>query len=116
VTLRILLDEDLSQRVAEGLRQRGIDAISVHELAREGLPDEEQLAFAAEQGRLLITYNRADFQALDAEWRSQRRHHAGILWCNERTLPRRNIGALIRAIEASIRQHSSFDDLCLPLS
>ncbi|HEX2171798.1 MAG TPA: hypothetical protein VHL09_05085 [Dehalococcoidia bacterium] len=43
VTLRLLLDEDLRYRVAEGLRRRDVDAISVHEVdrANRGISDED---------------------------------------------------------------------------
>ncbi len=73
MSLRFLLDEDISQRVAEGLRARGIDAVSVQEIGRggQGVPDEERLAYATEQGRALVTYNRDDFQVLDAKWREE---------------------------------------------
>src|SRR2546422_148246 len=84
-----VLDEDLSYRVAEGLRQRGVDAVSVYEIgpANRRVSDGEQLDFAATEGRALVTYNRGDFQALDAQWRAQGRVHAGILWCAERSIP-----------------------------
>ncbi|MBI3966692.1 MAG: DUF5615 family PIN-like protein [Chloroflexi bacterium] len=63
MSLAFLLDEDLSFRVAEGLRQRGVDAVSVHEIGRANrrIPDEEQLTYATTQGRAIVTYNRADF-------------------------------------------------------
>ena len=117
MSLRFLLDEDMSDRVAAGLRERGIDAVSVHEIdrANQRIPDEEQLAYAAEQGRVLVTYNRADYQALDAAWRDGGRQHAGILWCAERTLPRRAIGDLIRALAAMSDEHATLEGLCLPL-
>ena len=84
--LPFLPDEDLSQRVAEGLRRQGIDAVSVHEIGRgsRGLTDAEQLEYAAAEGCMLVTYNRQDFQALDDEWLRQERSHAGILWCADR--------------------------------
>jgi predicted nuclease of predicted toxin-antitoxin system len=100
VNLTFLLDEDVSYRVAEGLRQRGIDAVSVHELGRanRAVADLDQLSFATETGRVLVTYNRADFQALDSSWRLGGQLHAGILGCVEGSIPRRAFGELIRAI------------------
>ncbi len=117
MSLRFLLDEDISQRVAEGLRARGIDAVSVQEIGRggQGVPDEEQLAYATEQGRVLVTYNRNDFQGLDAKWREEGRQHAGILWCLEQVTLRRAIGDLIRALLAASREYESLDGLCLLL-
>jgi predicted nuclease of predicted toxin-antitoxin system len=117
VSLRFLLDEDMSQRVAEGLRARGIDAVSVHEIGRGNrrIPDEEQLAYATGDGRVFVTYNRGDFQALDSTWRRQGRQHAGILWCLERSIPRRAMGDLIRALEAVERERTDLTGLCLPL-
>jgi predicted nuclease of predicted toxin-antitoxin system len=118
VSLRLLLDEDISQRVAEGLRRRGIDAVSVYEVGRANrrVPDEEQLAFAAGDGRVLVTYNRADYQALDGRWRLDGREHAGILWCSERSTPRRAIGELVRALETTALVGESLRGLCLPLT
>jgi predicted nuclease of predicted toxin-antitoxin system len=117
VTLRLLLDEDLSPRVAEGLRRRGVDAVSVYEIERANrrIADADQLAFAAEAGRALVTYNRADYQALDALWRLEGRAHAGILWVSERTVPRRAIGELVRALEAVATEHEALVGLCLPV-
>ena|GEM_PF-3011747 len=73
MSLTFLLDEDLSYRVAEGLRQRGVDVLSVHEVGRANrkVSDAEQLEYATQQGRVLVTYNRADYQALDATWRAR---------------------------------------------
>ena len=116
MSLRFLLDEDLSYRVAVGLRQRTIDALSVHELGRRGVLDEEQLVLASSEGRVLVTYNRADFQTLDAQWRLHGRRHPGILWCAERSMPRRAIGDLVRALQVAASQYDSLERLCLPLA
>lgn len=64
---------------------------------------------------MLVTYNRADFQVLDAQWRSQNRQHAGIIWCAEKSIPRRAIGGLIHALAAAAKAHESLAGLCLPL-
>jgi predicted nuclease of predicted toxin-antitoxin system len=118
VSLRLLLDEDISPRVADGLRRRGIDAVSVYDVGRANrrVADADQLAFAAEGGRVLVTYNRADYQALDARWRLEAREHAGILWCSERSIPRRAFGDLVRALEAMVVQHETLAGICLPVA
>ena len=116
MTLRFVLDEDLSARIANGLRHRSMDAVSVHEIGRAGLGDEEQLTFAATEGRVFVTYNRADFQILDAQWRLHGLKHSGILWCNERSLPRRVFGDVIRALEHAAGLYESLEGLCLPLA
>ena len=115
--LTYYLDEDISRHVAEGSRHIGIDAISVHEIGRANkrIPDEDQLIAATAEGRVLVTYNRADFQILDAQWRAAGRSHSGILWCTEKSIPRRAIGDLIRALESLAHQYEALTDICMPL-
>lgn len=118
MTLSFLLDEDISYRVAEGLRRRGVDAVSVHEVGRANtrLSDEAQLELAVNQGRVMVTYNRADYQALDAAWRVEGRTHAGILWCAEDSIQRRAIGRLVRALETAASAHESLKGVCMALA
>jgi predicted nuclease of predicted toxin-antitoxin system len=57
---RHYLDEHLPPVIAEHLRARGIDALAAVEADRAGraITDEEQLAFAAANGRTLVTSDR----------------------------------------------------------
>lgn len=118
MSLSFLLDEDLSYRVAEGLRRRGVDAISVYEIDRANrrIPDGDQLEYASAAGRVIVTYNRADYQKLDASWRADGHAHSGILWCTERIIRRHAIGDLVNAIESMAGQHESLAGICLPLT
>jgi predicted nuclease of predicted toxin-antitoxin system len=117
MALRLLLDEDVPPQVAECLRRRGVDALSVYDVGRAGrrVPDDQQLAFATGDGRVLVTYNRADFQSLDARWRLEGRAHAGILWGSERSNPRRAVGELVRALEAMAQARDDLRDVCMPI-
>jgi predicted nuclease of predicted toxin-antitoxin system len=115
--VRYLLDEDISPAVAEGLRRRSIDAVSVHDLGRanQGVADATWLEEAATDGRVVVTYNQADFQALDEQWRAAGRMRGGILWASEQIIPRRAIGGLIRALVATGQQFTTLEGLCVPL-
>lgn len=117
MTLRDLLDEDITQAVAVGLRARGVDALSVHEIGRgnQGISDSAQLDYAAEQSRVLVTFNRDDFQALDALWYADSRQHSGIVWCTDGIIRRPGIGELIRALAGMSEALDDLTGLCLPL-
>jgi hypothetical protein len=52
---RLYLDEDVHRRVAAALRLRHFDVVSAHEVQRWGLTDNEQLSYAASEGRALFT-------------------------------------------------------------
>jgi hypothetical protein len=77
--IRLYLDEDVHGRVALALRLRNFDAISVHETRAWGLSDEEQLAYAAAQGRAIFTFNTVDYLQLHLDWLEQNRSHSGII-------------------------------------
>jgi len=58
---KLLLDEDVHLQLAKALRNRGFGAMHVHEINRKGKSDEEQLLFAKNQSRCLISFNVKDF-------------------------------------------------------
>ena len=76
---RFLLDEDLNPTAAEVARDLGLDVVSVHEIDRLGLSDEEQLRFAAAEVRILLTRNRDDYLALTTESYRRGAPHRGVL-------------------------------------
>jgi hypothetical protein len=103
--MRFFLDVDLSQVVAEILRRHGLDAVSVHEIAgREGLPDEEQLSWAAEVQRCLVTRNGDHFVGLTHSFVARGLAHTGVLIV-PRSLRYRDFGGIARAIIAYAESH-----------
>jgi predicted nuclease of predicted toxin-antitoxin system len=73
--VRYYTDEQVSRAVIRGLRQRGVDVTSVPEADKLGATDEEHLAFALAEGRVIFTQD-DDFLRLAAAGKV----HAGIVY------------------------------------
>jgi predicted nuclease of predicted toxin-antitoxin system len=95
--VKFYLDEDLAAAIAVGLRKRGVDAISAHEVGNIGLGDLEQLAFAAGQQRCLVSKNARDFGRLGHAAVDQGHPHGGIILCPP-GMGGGNIGAIVSAL------------------
>lgn len=105
-------DEDVYAAVAVGLRRASLDAVSTPEAGRLGESDESQLAWAAGQGRVLVTFNVAHFSALHSTWIEQDRHHAGIIVSSQRSIgdTLRRLLQLARTLDADAL-HDRFEFL-----
>jgi Domain of unknown function (DUF5615) len=65
--------------IADLLRARGFDATTTQEARRFGQGDAEQLTYAVNQRKTLLTHNRADFEALAERYFSSGQTHFGII-------------------------------------
>ena len=84
----LLLDEMFTDDIAQQLRTKGYDVISVvTDPALMGLPDDQILAYAAAEGRALVTANVKDFVPLDARYRAADQSHAGLILVSTKTFP-----------------------------
>jgi hypothetical protein len=88
--LRFHLDESVRSAIAVGLRSHGLDVTTAQEAGLLGAADEEQLAYAVSQGRVIVTHD-DDFLQLVFEGDE----HAGLCYCHQQKYP---IGGLLRAL------------------
>lgn len=75
--VRFQLDEHISHAVAEALRRRGIDVLTIDEAGLRTASDEEIMDQSTLAGRVIVT-NDSDFLALH----QAARRHAGIAFCS----------------------------------
>ncbi len=87
--IRFYTDEHSANAIAQGLRRRSVDAMTTHEAGMLGASDEEQLAFAAQQERVLFTQD-DDFLRLHAAGVE----HAGIAYTRQGA----SLGDIIRGL------------------
>lgn len=105
--MKALLDEQLSPRIAELLREAGHDVAAVGERAELiGSSDAIVLEVATNENRAVITNNVKDFRPLAAERLAQGRSHGGlILVPSTRTRTRAAIAPLAAAVGKLLQEN-----------
>ena len=99
--IRLFTDEMIRYRIARQLQQQGYDALSCEDAGRANLaiPDEEQLAYAAQAGRAILTYNGQDYVRLDGLWKAAGKRHAGIIVVSRRLSQTRLLPYVVRHLD-----------------
>lgn len=82
-------DEHVPHAVINGLRSRGADVLTTKEAGKLGASDEEHVALASEQGRVIFTQD-DDFLKLHAKGMN----HSGIVYARQHT----SVGDIIRGL------------------
>jgi hypothetical protein len=89
-TIRFHLDEHCDPAITEGLRRHGIDVTTTADAGLLHAPDEDHVAYAVTQGRVIFTQDK-DFLRIHAAGTL----HAGIAYCRQRT---RTISEIINGL------------------
>jgi len=103
MSLRLLLDENMSQVVAEQAmhHQPAMSVESVHTWqggAFKGQSDRALLLAAGAEGLTLVTYDQKTIPPLLAELYAEGKSHAGVVFVDDQTIASNNFGMLIRAL------------------
>ncbi|QYX33860.1 DUF5615 family PIN-like protein [Sphaerospermopsis torques-reginae] len=85
--IKFHLDENVGNAIANGLRMRGVDVTTSPEEGLIGASDEQQLAFAVSQKRVIFTFD-DDFLSLAATGIE----YCGIIYARQK---RQSIGKVI---------------------
>lgn len=98
--MKLLLDEQISGKVAERLRDQGHDVMAAtDDPSLRGLSDPDLFEVAQQQGRALITYNRVDFEPIIREYAQRDREHHGLVIVHPTRFPSWEFARVVAAIE-----------------
>lgn len=84
--IRFFTDEDVYGAIAAQLQTAGFDAVSTPDAGRLGALDACQLAWAAQEARVFVTFNVAHLAQLHYQWMARARHHAGVIVSQQRLI------------------------------
>lgn len=77
--IELYLDEDVDVLIAHLLRALGFAVTTTVEAGQRQNDDPAQMAYATAQNKVLVTHNRADFEALAQHYFATGQSHAGII-------------------------------------
>jgi hypothetical protein len=98
--VKLLLDEQISGKVAERLGNRGNDVVATTaNPSLRGLSDPDLFDVAQQQGRALVTYNRPDFEAIVREFAETNRLHHGLVIVHPTRFPSWEFARLAAALD-----------------
>jgi len=112
--LKLLLDEQISPDVANGLRRRN-RAIEVRSMVEWengqflGQENSPCLREAAAQGLTLVTYDRRTIPPLLKTWAEEERTHGGVILVDNKTISPADIGGLVWALTRLVRETGDLD-------
>lgn len=102
--MKLLLDEQISGKVAERLRDRGHDvAAATDDSDLRGLSDPDLFDVAQHQGRALVTYNRSDFEPILHRYAADDHEHNGLVIVHPTRFPSWEFARLAAAIESLLK-------------
>ncbi len=112
--MRLVLDEHYSKQIAEHLRERTHDVVSVAERPDwQGLLDTDIFALIAAERRAILTENWGDFSRELEGAAAIGMTHYGVVFTSRQQLPRSRdtIGLYVRVLDDFLRRHPTEDAL-----
>jgi predicted nuclease of predicted toxin-antitoxin system len=95
VTIALYMDEHIHKSVTIGLRQRGINVLTIQEDDRTGTPDQIILNRAAELGRVIFTQD-DDFLAIAHHRQTEEIYFSGVIYAHQQNV---TVGDCIKDLE-----------------
>jgi len=98
--VKLLLDEQISGKVAERLLNRDHDVTAAtDDLSLRGLSDPDLFEVAQQQSRALVTYNRVDFEPIIRDFAATSREHHGLVIVHPTRFPSWEFAQMTTAME-----------------
>ena len=95
--IKFLFDEHVPKAAAKAMRKLGADVLTVVQAQRVSFPDDEQLRFATQENRVVVTHDE-DYTDLATSFQIRGEEFAGVAYCHPDKY-KGDVGGLIFALE-----------------
>ena len=92
------MDEHISRDVAKEAGKSGVDVQAVDGSDMRGLDDVSILRKAIEKGRIVVTYDIADFAVAYSNLSKEGERIPGLVFVDQASIPSSDIGGLVKAL------------------
>jgi predicted secreted protein len=110
--MRLILDIHVPSAVARGLQAVGIDVVTAatwnHGNIRTAA-DETILTVAAQENRILVSYDARTLRPLARAWAELGQRHAGIILIDDHTFRQNDIGGIVHALRRLVAERGNDD-------
>jgi len=112
--VKLLLDVHIAVAVAKGLARKCPGLLVEHlrdwqEGRQLAAPDADILQTAMAGGWTLVTYDLATIPSLLRQLAEERKHHAGVILIDDKTISSHNVGALVSALAELVSELGELD-------
>lgn len=107
MTIALYMDEHIHKSITTGLRQRGVDVLTVQEDNHTGTPDRIILDRATKLGRVIFTQD-DDFPVIAHHRQTEGIYFSGVIYAHQQNV---TVGDCIRDLEM-ITQVCELEDFC----
>lgn len=117
--MKLLLDEQISGKVAQRLADRGHDVTAVvADPALRGLSDPELFELAQGEKRAVVTYNYVDFIGIAQDYGSRGQTHHGLVIVHPTKLPGWELARLTNELARLLEKFAPYSSfyVWIPLS
>jgi len=102
VSIRFLLDEHISPKVARLLRERAVDAVALrewHDGQYLSQPDDAILRAAYPEGRALVSFDVHSVPTVIRYFAESEANHSGVIFVSTKTIGQDEVPRLVAALE-----------------
>ncbi|MEJ7615327.1 DUF5615 family PIN-like protein [Fervidibacter sacchari] len=103
--LRIYLDANTSEALADALRREGFEVVRAQEVGLQDAEDITHLSWSSEHGYVLFTFDAKTMPKAIDEWQAMGNEHSGVIICEQ--MLKDAVSVIVRRLKNMAKVHTN---------